>query len=291
MRLPVGHGDEDLAGRSVVVHADGDVAFVSADGELVGDGAALVGEFTAHRPVDHALGHGRHGRSGGGHGSRVLLLALAGSRTERLYALGVVAIDGDGFQAQLPAFGVGGHDVLHRALFGHVDGLGNGARDERLDGGHHLDVTHVVDGAGSILRTEAAIEYRQMLRLQFGSALDSAGGIDVGDDLLHLFGRVAQFDEGGGDGIVDDLDDAAAHQLLVLDEREIGLDAGGIAIHHEADGAGGRDHGHLRVAIAALAAAFVSVVPALPGALHHGGGHAVGIDAADGIAVHADDFE
>jgi hypothetical protein len=61
MRLPVGHGDEDLAGRSVVVHADGDVAFVSADGELVGDGAALVGEFTAHRPVDHALGHGRGG--------------------------------------------------------------------------------------------------------------------------------------------------------------------------------------------------------------------------------------
>src|ERR1039458_4764920 len=52
---------KDLAGRSVVVHADGDVAFVSADGELVGDGAALVGEFTAHRPVDHALGHGRGG--------------------------------------------------------------------------------------------------------------------------------------------------------------------------------------------------------------------------------------
>ena len=136
--------------------------------------------------------------------------------------------------------------------------------DERLDRGHHLDVAHIVYGPRAVLRTEAAIEHRQVLRLQFGSALDGAGGIDVGDNLLHLRGRVAQLDERGGDGIVDDLDDAAAHQFLVLDEREIGLDAGGVAIHHEADGAGGRDHGDLRVAIAALPPAFVSVVPALP---------------------------
>ena len=105
----------------------------------------------------------------------------------------------------------------------------------------------------AVLRTEAAIEHRQVLRLQFGRAFDRAGGIDVGDDLLHLLGRVAQLDQRGGHGIVDDLDDAAAHQLLVLDQREIGLDAGGVAIHHEADGAGGRDHGHLRVAVAAAA--------------------------------------
>lgn len=33
----LGHGDEDLAGGAVLVLADGDVALVAADGELVGD--------------------------------------------------------------------------------------------------------------------------------------------------------------------------------------------------------------------------------------------------------------
>ena len=40
---------------------------------------------------------------------------------------------------------------------------------------------------------------------------------------------------------VDDLEIAAAGELLELDQREIGLDAGGVAIHHQADRAGRRD--------------------------------------------------
>ena len=39
------HLDEDFAGSAVLVHADGDVTLVAADGELVGDGAALVGQL------------------------------------------------------------------------------------------------------------------------------------------------------------------------------------------------------------------------------------------------------
>src|ERR1039458_4154043 len=50
---------KDLAGRSVVVHADGDVAFVSADGELVGGGAALAGGVAPRRRADPALAPGR----------------------------------------------------------------------------------------------------------------------------------------------------------------------------------------------------------------------------------------
>ena len=41
--------------------------------------------------------------------------------------------------------------------------------------------------------------------------------------------------------------DTAADQLLVLHESEVGFDSGGIAIHHEADGAGWREHADLGV--------------------------------------------
>jgi hypothetical protein len=67
------------------------------------------------------------------------------------------------------------------------------------------------------------------------------------------------------DGVVDDLDHAAADELLVLDEGEVGLDAGGVAVHHEADGAGGREDGDLRVAVAVLFAVGESAVPAIFG--------------------------
>ena len=43
----LGHGDEDLARLSVGIDAHGDVAFVSGDVELVGDGEALVGQAVA----------------------------------------------------------------------------------------------------------------------------------------------------------------------------------------------------------------------------------------------------
>ena len=51
---------------------------------------------------------------------------------------------------------------------------------------------------------------------------------------------------------VDDLEVAAAGELLELHQREVRLDAGGVAIHHQADRAGRRDHGRLRVAVAVL---------------------------------------
>ena len=53
----------------------------------------------------------------------------------------------------------------------------------------------------------------------------------------------------------------AAGELLELDQGEIGLDAGGVAVHHEADGAGGRDHRRLGVAVAVLLAELHGPVP------------------------------
>ena len=42
-----GHGDENFAGLTVGIEADGDVAFVSAHVEFVGDGHALFTQFVA----------------------------------------------------------------------------------------------------------------------------------------------------------------------------------------------------------------------------------------------------
>ena len=48
-RAFLGHGDEDLARHAVLVEADGEVAFVSAHGELVGDRQALLGQTMTAR--------------------------------------------------------------------------------------------------------------------------------------------------------------------------------------------------------------------------------------------------
>jgi hypothetical protein len=73
---------------------------------------------------------------------------------------------------------------------------------------------------------------------------------DVLDDAVHFFRGVAEVVERGAEGLVGDLEIAAAGQLLELHQREVGFDAGGVAIHEQADGAGGGDDGGLRVAVA-----------------------------------------
>ena len=72
----------------------------------------------------------------------------------------------------------------------------------------------------------------------------------VGLDLRDIGFAIAEHAKGRGHRAVDDLEVAAAGELLELHQREIRLDAGGVAIHHEADGAGRRHHRGLGVAIA-----------------------------------------
>ena len=93
-------------------------------------------------------------------------------------------------------------------------------------------------------------KHGEMLGLDRRSAFDRAGSVDVADDGVDLGLVVAELDERRRHGVVDDLDHAAADELLVLHQCEIRLDAGGIAVHHEADGAGRSQHGDLRVAVA-----------------------------------------
>ena len=70
----------------------------------------------------------------------------------------------------------------------------------------------------------------------------------IAHDVVDLVVAVAERRQGFRHAAVDDLEIAAAGELLELHQREIGLDAGGVAIHQEADRAGRRDHGRLRVA-------------------------------------------
>src|SRR6185437_9336963 len=82
-------------------------------------------------------------------------------------------------------------------------------------------------------------------------------GFDVGDLLLVIAERAQSL----GHGAVDDLEIAPARELLELDQSEVGLDAGRVAIHDEADRASRRDHRNLRVAIAMSLAESERVAP------------------------------
>jgi ribonucleoside-diphosphate reductase alpha chain len=143
----------------------------------------------------------------------------------------------------------------------HVDRLADRAGDERLRRAHHLDVAHVVDRAVPLGRLERAVEHRQVRLLQTGRAFDGLVAVDVVDDRLDLRVGVAELSERHWNGLVDDLHQAAADELLVLHERDVRLHAGRIAVHHEADGAGRREHRCLRVAVAVLLAELDGVVP------------------------------
>jgi hypothetical protein len=78
-----------------------------------------------------------------------------------------------------------------------------------------------------------------------GRVLDRVVLIDVLQDLGDLGLGIADPAKRDRDGLVDDLEHPAADQLLVLDQGDVGLDAGGIAVHHEADRPGGGDDGRL----------------------------------------------
>ena len=98
-------------------------------------------------------------------------------------------------------------------------------------------------------------------------------GLDLRDLALAIAERAQRF----GHGAVDDLPVAAAGELLEFHQREIRLDAGGVAIHHQADGAGRRHHGGLRVAVAVDLAEFERLVPGGLGMLDDVGLRAGGV--------------
>ena len=195
--------------------------------------------------------------------SLVEFAVLVPAALKRLRLLAAIAINGDCLQAELPRLEVGFHDVFHAGVLGKIDGLRDGAGDEGLRGGHHAEVSHIGDGACALRGLEGAIEDGEMLVLDMRRAFNGAGGVDVADDGVGLLVGVAELEQGGGDGVVDDFNHAAADQLLVLDQGEIGLDAGGVAVHHEADGSGWGEDCDLGISVAVFFAVGEGFVPAL----------------------------
>ena len=185
---------------------------------------------------------------------------------------------------RLPGLRVGVGDVLDGGALRQVDGLGDRAGDERLDRAHHLDVAHVRDRA----LADGDVEDRQVLVGEAGRADDRAVLVEVRLDLLDLRLGVAERLQGERDGAVDDRHLPAADELLELDEREVGLDAGRVAVHQERDRPGRREHGGLGVAVAVALAELDGLVPRAPRGGEQLAVAAVGLgDRVGGVAVHA----
>ena len=124
---------------------------------------------------------------------------------------------------------------------------------------------------------ERTIEHGEVLFLHIGRAFDRVVLVDVGQDRADLRLIVADRAERERHGLVDDLEHAAAGELLVLHEGDVRLDAGGVAIHHEADRAGRGEHRGLRVAEAVHAAGGEHIVPQC------GGPHLAGTAGQSGL--------
>ncbi len=189
-------------------------------------------------------GYGRGGLGGGnwrrGHSFRPLRVRVRlRAHVQRLRALGVVAVDGNRLDAQAPRFQVGLRDVVDGAVLRQVHRLRDGAGKERLGGGHHLDVAHVLDAARALRRLERAVEHGEMLGPDAGCAFDGSGRVDVRNDGIGLLVRVTQLEQRTGHSVVDDLNHPAANQFLVLDQRQVRLNPRRVTVHHEAYCAGG----------------------------------------------------
>ena len=172
----------------------------------------------------------------------------------RLAPLGAVAVDRQGLEAELPAFQVGAADVFDVASLGTLQVLEiaperNGCTAAIICRWPRKWMLRPPCGGAN-----AQSKTGRCSSLQPGRPFDRVVRVDVVEDAADRRLVVAQLPQGHRHGPVDDLEHAAAGQLLVLDQGDVGLDAGRVAVHHEGDRAGRGQHGDLAVAIAVLAA-------------------------------------
>jgi hypothetical protein len=152
-------------------------------------------------------------------------------------------------------------------------------------------VAHPVDRPRAALRAERAVEHGQVLGGEIRRVLDRLVLVDVLDDLDDLRLGVAELAQRHRHGAVHDLEEAAADQLLVLDQCDVGLHARRIAVHHERDRAGRREHGDLRVLVAVQATRLERLAPARVRGREQIRGHARRGDRERRVAVHRDHVE
>ena len=104
---------------------------------------------------------------------------------------------------------------------------------------------HVLDGLGP----HGRVEHRVVLLAQVRRADHRVVLGDELHDVGALLAGVSQPSEGPRHGLVHDPHGSATHQLLGLHQRQVGLDAGRVAVHQEGDRAGRSDDRRLRVPI------------------------------------------
>ena len=241
--------------------------------ELVGDAPPRVGQpFPAWR---------------GNRLCRILVgrLVRLRARVEWLALLGPVAVDRQGFETLPPAFHVGAGDVGRRRFPGHVHRLGDRTGDEGLCRRHHLHMRLPGDAANAQPRLERTVKHRQVLVLEPRGTFDRVVLVDERQDRLDRRTVVTERTKRQRHRLVDDLEHAAAGELLVFHKRDVGLDTGGVAVHQERDRAGRGQHGGLGVAVAVAPPAGQHLVPDLPGGIAEIL-RAGGVDGVDGRAVH-----
>ncbi len=103
--------------------------------------------------------------------------------------LGAVAVEGVGFEAELPAQVVAALDLLDGGLVGEVDGLGDCAGDEGLGGGHHADVAldgdeALAEAAAFVGAVEDGVVFMLEVRCVFDGAVAADGVVGFVDLLL-----------------------------------------------------------------------------------------------------------
>ena len=130
--------------------------------------------------------------------------------------------------------------------------------ERELEGLGQLALDPIEDRPGEAASLELGVGDRR-------AAGQAARALAVADDVVDLAVGVAEPMQGAGHRLVDDLEVAAAGELLELDQREVGLDAGRVAVHDQADRAGRGDHGDLGVAVAVLLAELQGLVPSAAG--------------------------
>ena len=204
--------------------------------------------------------------------------------------LRAVTIDRNGLQPQPPAFGVGTGNVLWRGLPRHVDRFGNCSGDEWLGSSHHGHMGSPLNGPFAQPRLEGTVKDRQVLLLDFRTALDGVVLVDVGEYILNRGLVVSQFPQSQWHGLVDNFQHAATGELLVLHQGDVGLDAGCVTVHQEADGPGWGQYRRLGVPEAIGPASGQHIIPDPSSGIFEGFGAGC-LNLFDGIAVHLHHIE
>ncbi len=111
--------------------------------------------------------------------------------------------------------------------------------------------------------------------------------VNVGNDRFDFFGAVTKLRQGSGHRLIDNGHVAATYELLEFHKSEVGLDARGVTVHQESNGAGGCEDRGLRVTYAVLLTKLYGLVPGVLRCFQEFCRHLRAVDLVRSVAVHA----